>query len=174
MGAPTVGVLAVLALLLIVPASPASAHSWLVSSVPADGATVQSGPSTVVLTFSEPVADDYFEVDVVGPDGRSYLAGRDRAEGASVTVHVAPTGPAGKYRVEYRQMSEDGHRVTGSATFTVTSPGTGEGSVRDDSETQSSSMSGYLVAGGVVLVVVVAAAAIWLLRRNRIRSDRPS
>ena len=88
-------------------ASPASAHDELVSTDPADGASLEEAPAAVTLTFSEEVvklADGPLVVD-----------------GAVITRAITPPTVAGEVRVSYRVVSSDGHPVTGKLTFTVAS-----------------------------------------------------
>ena len=75
---------------------------------------------------------------VIGPDGDLWSAGGVEVRDAVVGVDVRPLDPAGRYTVNYRVTSADGHVVIGSRAFTVTAPGTGSpgvatGPVRPDS-----------------------------------------
>lgn len=105
---------AVFAALLLV--APASAHSLLESSVPADGATVTE-PKTVKLTFSDAVrlvtvkltARD---VDVSLPVDRSAAAAK------TFSVPLEALAPA-KYEVQWTAAADDGHVMTGTFAFTV-------------------------------------------------------
>ena len=51
---------------------------------------------------------------VVGPDSTQYQSGQVSTNGGTVTVGVSPLGPAGRYEIGYRVISEDGHPVSGS------------------------------------------------------------
>lgn len=123
--AAAVTLLAALALLL--GTAPAFAHSRLISTDPVDGASLDSGPQQVSLTFNESLTPGFNTVTVVGPDGLRYEAGDVVLEGPTVSTGVAPLGPAGRYEIGYRVISADGHPVTGSVAFTLTTPGTGTG-----------------------------------------------
>jgi copper resistance protein C len=116
-----VTVLAGLALLL--GAAPAMAHARLISSDPVDGASLDAGPQRVSLTFSDPMTGDFDTINVVGPDGNQYQTGEVGADGSTVSIAVAPLGPTGRYEIGYRVVSADGHPVTGSVAFTLTTPG---------------------------------------------------
>jgi copper resistance protein C len=108
---------------LLVGAAPAFAHTRLESSDPADGASLDAAPQRVSLTFNEAMQPGFATVTVIGPDGTAYQSGDVTADRGTVAVGVAPLGPAGRYEIGYRVISEDGHPVTGSVAFTLTVPG---------------------------------------------------
>ncbi|WP_437093438.1 copper resistance CopC/CopD family protein [Streptomyces sp. enrichment culture] len=116
---------AVLVLLLLGGAAPASAHAALRGSDPEDGSVVASAPRHVTLTFTESVGllEDSFRV--YGPDNRRVRLGEPRhADGASDTARVGlPGGLAeGTYTVAWRVVSADSHPVSGAFTFSVGKP----------------------------------------------------
>ena len=107
--------------LLLGPAGPASAHATLISSDPVEGAVLDAAPDQIRLTFDEAVA--------AVPDGAQVFD----AEGAPVAASAAATGTElavslteqvgpGTYVVVWRVVSEDGHPVSGSLTFSVGAP----------------------------------------------------
>ncbi|MCP2169043.1 copper resistance CopC family protein [Goodfellowiella coeruleoviolacea] len=106
-------------------ATPALAHNVLVSSDPPNGASVQTGPQQVTLTFDQPVQGEFNTVTVVGPDNTHWEAGPPSVRNNVVTTPVLPLGPAGEYTVGYRILSADGHPVYASVKFTLTTAGTG-------------------------------------------------
>ncbi len=114
-------------LALLLGSGVAAAHTRLVSSDPADGSTRDTGPTTVSLVFNEAMEPGFSTVTVIGPDGADYRTGDVRADGGTVTVDVAPLGPAGRYEIGYRVISADGHPVTGSVSFTTTTTTTTAG-----------------------------------------------
>jgi copper transport protein len=109
-----------LRLLLIVLAllsSPSLAlgHAALISSVPAEGAVLAEPPGQVELHFSEPVTP--LSVALALPDGAAQAV---TAAGAGTLIRFAmPPGGAGTYLVIYRVVSEDGHPVGGTLTFSL-------------------------------------------------------
>ncbi|KES05264.1 transport integral membrane protein [Streptomyces toyocaensis] len=116
---------AVLLLLLLGSAAPASAHAALRDSDPGDGSVVGSAPRHITLTFTESVGllDDSFRV--YSPDNRRVRLGEPRhADGASDTARAAlPGGLAdGTYTVAWRVVSADSHPVSGAFTFSVGKP----------------------------------------------------
>lgn len=98
-------------------AGPASAHTELTGSDPADGATLLTAPASVALTFNEQVQNFAATVVVTGPDGQTYTADDATLGGMTVTAPLAPLGSAGIYTVAYRIVSADDHPVTGQTTF---------------------------------------------------------
>lgn len=165
----------------------AFAHDVLTGSDPADHSSVAAGPSQVVLRFDLPVQESFSTVTVVGPNGNHFEAGASKVDGNSVSAPVAPLGPVGVYTVGYRIVSDDGHPLSGSISFTLTKPGAGQGvpagsapGGQDNatpaagspapSGSGSGSGSGGVpawpwVLGGVVLLVAGVAVALRLGRR---------
>jgi methionine-rich copper-binding protein CopC len=94
------------------------AHAQLVSTTPADGATVRTA-AEVVLTFSEDINPKFVDVRVEGPDGDE-ADGPPAGDGPAVTQSLLDPLPAGKHTVTYRVVSVDGHPVSGTFTFAST------------------------------------------------------
>ncbi|HEX6916642.1 MAG TPA: copper resistance CopC family protein [Phycicoccus sp.] len=114
--------LAAATLALVVPAAGARAllpaHARLVSTTPADGASVATA-TEVTLTFSEDVNARFVQVRVEGAGGDE-SAGSPTAEGGTVTQPLAADLPAGEHTVTFRVVSVDGHPVSGTFSFTTT------------------------------------------------------
>ncbi|MHA6628995.1 copper resistance CopC family protein [Pseudonocardia sichuanensis] len=121
----TVAVTLLAGLALLLGAAPALAHTRLQSSDPADGASLDSAPEHVALTFNETMSPEFSTLTVVGPDGAHYEDGPVTAEEGTISIRLLPLGPAGRYEIGYRVISADGHPVTGSVSFTLTTPGPG-------------------------------------------------
>ncbi|MET9386607.1 copper resistance protein CopC [Streptomyces sp. NPDC002928] len=116
---------AVLVLLLLGGAGPASAHAALRGTDPADAAVLKSAPRDITLTFTESVGllDESFRV--FDPDNRRVRTGEPQhAAGRSDTARV--TLPAelgeGTFTVAWRVVSADSHPVSGAFTFSVGKP----------------------------------------------------
>jgi hypothetical protein len=105
----------------------AFAHDILVSSDPANGASLATGPSKVALTFDLPVKESFSTITVVGPDGKHYEGGPSTVDGSTVSAPVQPLGPVGTYTIGYRIVSDDGHPVSGAVRFSLTQAGPGQG-----------------------------------------------
>lgn len=104
---------------LVAGAASAQAHDVLRSTDPADGSTLALAPDHVTLTFDEPAQKLGTEIDVLGPDGKLVSLGSPSLTDTTVTQLVADSRPAGKYTVQWRVTSADGHPVSGSFTFTA-------------------------------------------------------
>ena len=111
-------------LLLVAGASATYAHDTLLSTDPADGSTVPVAPEAVTLTFSSPAMALGTRVVVLTPDGRDAAAGEPLLDGAAVTQPLSGELPPGRYTVQWRVTSADGHPVDGTFAFTAAS-GTG-------------------------------------------------
>jgi copper transport protein len=68
------GLLAVLLASVVTPVRPALAHASLLASEPADGVTLAQTPTTLKLTFNEPVSP--LIVRLVGPTGATVRSSR--------------------------------------------------------------------------------------------------
>jgi LPXTG-motif cell wall-anchored protein len=112
-----------LALLLaaLLPAAPAFAHTELTGSTPADRARINA-PASVELDFSDPVKGSLAQVQIRDAKGGQYQDGVALTVGGKVTQKVKPNLPAGPYSILYRVVSDDGHPVEGTLTFTVIKP----------------------------------------------------
>ena len=99
----------------------ASAHAYLVKSVPAGRATLFSSPEKIQLWFNERLEPKYSSASVFDPDGK-----RVDADNAQVSADdpkqlsvVLKQLPSGRYTVKFRVLSVDGHVVEQSFPFTV-------------------------------------------------------
>ncbi len=105
----------------LLPATPAAAHTALVSSSPAEGETVTE-LTEVDLEFTEQLLDIGNEVSLVGPAGTAIAL-----EIVEVTSTLRATVPAdalmaGAHELRYRVVSADGHPIDGVVAFTYAPP----------------------------------------------------
>ncbi len=150
-------VMLLLAALLFVGTPTAAAHSVLIGSSPENESSVDAGPDTASVTFNEAVQEQFASLTVVGPDGNLWSEGDPRVEGPTVTVDLRELGPAGTYTIAYRVTSADGHPVSGTQTFELTTAGAGTPGPAANASASSESGGGiplwpFLVAAGVVFV----------------------
>ncbi|WP_227978953.1 copper resistance CopC family protein [Nocardia spumae] len=143
--------------LAITVAGPAGAHSSVVSSDPADGAKLETGPARVSFTFNENLQPSFPSLTVVGPDKNLWSKGKPVVDGPTVSVEVGDLGPAGTYTMAFRVTSADGHPVSGTRTFELTKPGQGTPGPKADAASNS---GGGGDSGGVPLWVFIVAAVI--------------
>jgi copper resistance protein C len=162
-------------LALLLGTAPAWAHSRLESSDPAAGSSTATAPQKVSLTFNEPVQPGFTAMTVIGPDGDDYHSGEISEVDGTVGVGVLPLGPAGPYAIAYRVVSADGHPISGSVVFTLTTAGTGSGVKIPPPGTSPSGDASAVggtggapvwpwIVGAVVVVVIGVGAALRLGR----------
>jgi methionine-rich copper-binding protein CopC len=145
-------------------AQPASAHAARLSADPPDNAVLTTGPGRVTATFNERLQTTFAAMTVVGPDGNEWSSGEPSVQGAVVGIGVRPLGPAGTYTVNYRVTSADGHVVSGSWSFRLTTPGTGMPGPPAAGPDAGGGVPAWPFA--VAAVALVAAGAWWALRRR--------
>lgn len=150
---------------LAVGAPTAGAHTALTTTAPAADSSVPAGPTRVTATFNEPLQPTFAAMTVVGPDGNLWSSGEAEVNNATASVAVRPLGPAGKYTVNYRVTSADGHVVAGSWSFTVTAAGTGRPgpAVQDAGHDDRIPLWPLTIGAGALII----GAVIWLMRRRR-------
>lgn len=107
------------ALAVAIPASSAAAHDTLVSMSPADGATLTTPPTKVVLTFNEAVNQQFSVIRVVDASGADVTDGTTTVSGSVVTQQLKAGLAPGAYIVTYKIISADGHPVSARTRFTV-------------------------------------------------------
>ena len=100
-------------------AGPAAAHARLVSATPAPNSTVV-GTRSISMAFSERTVPAFSGFDVANAAGDKVAIRTSVAQdGKTLTGTLARPLAAGAYRVDWRIASSDGHRMTGSYTFSV-------------------------------------------------------
>ncbi|PFG39995.1 hypothetical protein ATJ97_2515 [Georgenia soli] len=110
--------LALLALVAVVLAPPASAHDVLIGSEPADGAQLDAAPTEIVLTFNNQLLDSAQVVIVTDASGATVAEGSPTVDGAKATFPL-PALDAGAYSATWSVVSSDGHRIDGELGFDV-------------------------------------------------------
>ncbi|MGW5746871.1 copper resistance CopC family protein [Amycolatopsis sp. NPDC003861] len=103
-------------------AGPASAHTELKSSSPAEGASLAAPPRKIELAFEEPVTLQPDPISITGPGGAKWSVGTPAVVDAVITAPVTAAGPAGAYTLTYKVVSDDGDKVTAEVHFTLTAP----------------------------------------------------
>jgi methionine-rich copper-binding protein CopC len=157
---------ALLAVVMMATAGTASAHAIRIATDPAQDAALTHGPARVSATFNEQLQKDFAAMTVVGPDGNLWSSGDTQIEGAIASVAVLPLGPAGTYTVNYRVTSTDGHVVSGSWSFRLTTAGTGTPGPPAVGAGTGDDGGPPVWPFAVVAMVIVGAGALWAARRR--------
>lgn len=180
---------ALLAALLALGA-PAQAHDTLLESDPADGATLETSPEAITLTFSADVLEVSPLVRITDESGEQLAEITPSVDGPVATAALEEPLPAGTSTVQWRVVSSDGHPIEGTFEVTVeqdaaaeetteapaeesapaetTAPAEGgEQATAEAAEEESgSSMTPLLFVLGVVVVGAVFAVLLIMRRRD--------
>jgi copper transport protein len=106
---------------LVVPGI-ASAHAYLVKTVPSASGILNGPPPNVALTYDEAVEPRFAIISVTDAGGHQETTGPPRRSTANPDTLVVPLRPGlqeGWYLVYWRAISVDGHPVQGAFTFAV-------------------------------------------------------
>ena len=108
-------------LVFLLLSAPVSAHSPLLSSSPADGASVTAVPDVFEMRFKGTARLVRFTLS--GETAGDIDLGKDHlmVEAREHTVRLPVLG-ADAYQVRWRAMSADGHIIKGGLSFTIQSP----------------------------------------------------
>ncbi len=130
------------AAMLLAPA-PAHAHDSLISSDPADGATLETSPEQITLTYSADVLEVSPVVQMSESDSGEPVELTPVIDGPTVTAEIPEPLAAGTHTVQWRVVSSDGHPIEGSFTFTVeTGPEPTEGQPTETADTATGETAG--------------------------------
>ena len=106
--------------LALLPAAHLDAHSLLLESSPAAGATVNAPPAQISLRFNNRIEKKLSTIRLLdergAPSPVTILVSDGAADRLSATV---PTLTQGAWRVEWQVLSTDGHIVSGNFSFRV-------------------------------------------------------
>ncbi|MET0953299.1 MAG: copper resistance CopC family protein [Aeromicrobium sp.] len=159
------GLLALVALVLGM--APAGAHAALVGSDPEDGATLATAPRAVTLTFSENVGNG--QLVATAPDGSTVDVSGARASDRTLTATLDDVDQRGTFTLAYRVLSADGHPVSGTIRYDVTSGRAVDQSAEQAAEPKSETFihrhSGHLF-WGILAAAVAIALLLFPLRRH--------
>ncbi len=100
----------------------ASAHAYLIKTVPAASGVLDSPPKTVALTYDEAVEPRFAIISVTNVSGTQETTGtvqRSPADPDTLVVPLRPNLPEGWYLIYWRAISVDGHPVQGAFTYAV-------------------------------------------------------
>ena len=157
----TVVAIAGLAAALALPGT-AFAHAELLVADPSPGSVLDAAPTSVTLTFSEPVEVGVGAIRVFDGSGRAVAVGTSHHPGgkdSAMTVELGPLGN-GSYVVDWRVVSADSHPVQGAYTFQVgpnadLQPGILDGIVGHDSTNRAASAALAVLRGFIIASIAV-------------------
>jgi len=98
---------------------PAHAHDTLIATDPEDGATLETSPEEITLTFSANILDVSPVARISDEDGELLTEITPRVEGPDAIVELTEPLPAGTHTIQWRVVSSDGHPIEGALTITV-------------------------------------------------------
>jgi len=98
----------------------AHAHASLVRTSPSVGSIMSVPPHEVILTFTERLEAAFSKLTVVDASGSEVSEGKAQVNDNTMRVNLKPLS-AGIYKVNWRALSTDTHRIDGSFTFAVDS-----------------------------------------------------
>lgn len=186
---------ALLAALLALGA-PAQAHDTLLESDPVDGATLETSPEAITLTFSADVLEVSPLVRITDESGEQLAEVTPSVDGPVATATLEEPLPAGTSTVQWRVVSSDGHPIEGTFEVTVEQDAAAEETTEAPAEESSpaeesapagtttpaeedeqataeaaedesgSSMTPLLIVLGVVVVGAVVAVLLIMRRRD--------
>lgn len=142
--------------LLLFTIAPVNAHSQLLSSDPAPGATLDFPPYQIVLNFNEEMGEPtrvlLLDENFVSTNLETTIDGR-------TLISQMPALGGGVFTVQYDAVSADGHPISGSYEFAVVlSGGTGM-------------TTGTAVAIGATVLLILVMMFYHFRSRNRIRQE---
>jgi methionine-rich copper-binding protein CopC len=106
-------------ILTLFAASPSLAHAPKTGSVPEDKAVLSESPASIDVSFASPMRLTKVTLASNGTEEKLEIAPKSFATTFSLPVQALANGD---YTVEWRGMSEDGHVMDGSFTFTIKAP----------------------------------------------------
>jgi copper transport protein len=159
-------VLAAAAAMLALPAA-ASAHAYLIRTVPAASGVLESPPASVQLTYDEAVEPRFAIISVTDAAGHQVTTGpvtRSPANPDTLVVPLRPHLPEGWYLIYWRAISIDGHPVQGAFTYAV-GPNPGPAPQFPVPKVSASAKTPkLLIARWVMFVSVMTAIGLFVLR----------
>lgn len=159
---------------LAAPASPASGarvlHAYYVSSNPAANATLKTPPSTVTVTFAEPVNPGSSAITIYDSHGKIVSQPAQVEQNHLDTMQVPMTGDGSEvYLVVWHTVSAtDGDPDVGAFSFFISASGTSDLAPKPATPTtpQSSGAPIWLTVliGVLALIIGLAGGAYWARR----------
>ena len=147
--------------------SGASAHAYLVKTVPAASVVLEAPPPNIQLTYDEAVEPRLAIISVTSADGHQETTGpvhRSPANPDTLVVPLRSHLPEGWYLIFWRAISVDGHPVEGAFTYAV-GPSPGPAPLfRVPNISATAVTPQLLVARWVMFLAVMAAVGLFVMR----------
>jgi copper transport protein len=148
-------------------AGTASAHAYIVKTVPQASVVLTAPPPEVALTFDEAVEPRFATISVTDAAGHQQATGpptRSPSNPDTLIVPLKPHLPEGWYLVYWRAISVDGHPVQGAFTFAI---GPNQGPAPQfvvPKISQTATTTRLLIARWAMFLTVMAAIGLFVLR----------
>jgi copper resistance protein C len=113
-----ISIAALSVLFLTVGSVAAHAHASLAHASPSAGSTMSAAPHEVVLTFTERLEAAFSNLTVMDASGTEVSQGKAQVNDNRMRISLKPLN-AGIYKVNWRAVSTDTHKIEGSFTFDV-------------------------------------------------------
>lgn len=144
----------------------ADAHASFVEAAPAAGGRVESTPSEVTLTFTEPLNDRLTRVEILtASSGEKVPTSPVKTSRSGLSVRPASDLTDGAYVVRWFSVStEDGHALEGSYSFGVRAPATAVAHSVEQSPLARGGWVRIALRGGLYVTILLFVAALLLPR----------
>lgn len=122
LAAYVLGALIIGGMLALIPGSPAQAHAVVTGTSPAANEVVEEDPEAIHVQFNETVQPIEAAIGVVGPDNEiADVPSDDYSDDDGTAIHIPLEDDLsdGTYLVSYRVVSDDGHPIAGTFTFSL-------------------------------------------------------
>ncbi len=153
-------------------ASAASAHAYLIKTVPAVSGVLNAPPPNVQLTYDEAVEPRFAIISVTNAAGQQETTGpvhRLPANPDTLVVALRPRLPEGWYLIYWRAISVDGHPVSGAFTYAVgPNPGPAPQFVVPNISA-SATTPPLLITRWLMFIAVMAAIGLFVVRMLIVR-----
>lgn len=171
-------------------AASASAHDDLLSTTPSNGEILTLRPPAIELLFTAAPLEGTTKLVATADTGAKIHLDQVVVSGARVVARWPKHLPAGLYVIAWRTVGTDGHPLTGTFTFTYTTPG--EGPVETSrsgspdvtilpttpsatpAPTAASSGSAWLWPTLAGILIIVAAIIVMVVLRRRNSNETPT
>jgi len=142
---------------------PVSAHNRVLSTTPGSGVLLYESPPTVDIVVNADVAERSASLTLADPSGQVVRLGPVVVDKARISASVPRLTIPGAYQVTYRVTTLDGHPVSASYFFTL-------------STSRAPTLVDWVVGilqGAIPAAAVIFAGVVFWRWRNRRRSSPP-